>query len=1012
MISEFASRLVALFRSASAGARSLKRIEAGRALSITGRLTLILVLFSATLLGGLGALAYTSGRAGLQEAATSELLTRAIEKQAALESWIARGRTDIAVQAETPIVAEQAAILLSAAAGSPEAKAARDRLLTEFRPHVGSSAGFTELFLMEAKTGQVLVSTDPSKEGQLKESRSFFVNGKAGPYVSDMYYSATLGRPAMTAAAPVATAEGRLLGVLAGRLDLAVLNLLVNRRTGLRQTEDTFLTNSSGLLVTQPRFLPNPAVLQTPLHTEAVVRCLGGNSGVISTDDYRGVRALVSYHWLPEEKMCLIVKIDHAEAYAPSLAFSRTIALTGGLGLALAIALAVVLARTFTRPILALQIGAARLGQGDLQYRVAVKSSDEIGRLAAAFNEMAENLQHSLGQTAYGERMLSALSQAAQAVQRARTPEDVYQALGQQVRQLGYHDMVFTVAEDRAHLTVSALTFDTALLKTVENLLGFSAIGYRFALPPDGIWSQTVTSGEARFTDQIVEPMAAALPKLARPILRQIASSVGIEQMIVAPLRIGVHNELVGLLTIMGTGLLETDVPAVTTFAGQAAIALENARLYEEVEGRATELGRRVNELIALNNMAQIVVETVDTQRMCSRALAEALALVGVDAGTLFLLEPHSGDMVMNAHRGLTDEFVQAAGRLKKGEGLTWQAAETGEPVVMSDMSKYPGALKGYVQKEHIQSAAVIPLVGRTGVVGTMNLIATQPRTFDDSGLELLMTIGRQVAIGLERAHLHAALQAELAEHKLTEEQLAARTSKLEQSNRDLQDFAYVAAHDLQEPLRKVQAFGGRLADKYADAVDATGRDYLNRMLDASGRMQRLINDLLVFSRVSTRAQSFTKVDLDIVVRRVLSDLENRIERANARVEIIDELPAIQVDPTQMHQLLQNLIGNALKFQREGIPPVIRVSAQVSSNECQIVIEDNGIGFDTQYLDRIFKPFQRLHTRDEYEGSGIGLAICRRIVERHRGKIAATSTPGKGATFLVTLPVHQPGGDI
>jgi PAS domain S-box-containing protein len=241
---------------------------------------------------------------------------------------------------------------------------------------------------------------------------------------------------------------------------------------------------------------------------------------------------------------------------------------------------------------------------------------------------------------------------------------------------------------------------------------------------------------------------------------------------------------------------------------------------------------------------------------------------------------------------------------------------------------------------------------------------------------------------------------------KETEVNLQVYAAKLEQSNRDLQEFAYIASHDLQEPLRKVLAFGDRLANKYGEVLDETGRDYLKRMRDASQRMQTLINDLLTFSRVSTRAQPFTEVDLNSLIQDVISDLENQIDRTEGKVETSD-LPIIEADPTQMHQLLQNLINNGLKFHQEDIPPLVQVSADITANECLIFVKDNGIGFESQYLDRIFKPFQRLHSRQEYEGSGMGLAICRRIVERHSGEITATSALEEGSTFIVTLPIYQ-----
>lgn len=176
--------------------------------------------------------------------------------------------------------------------------------------------------------------------------------------------------------------------------------------------------------------------------------------------------------------------------------------------------------------------------------------------------------------------------------------------------------------------------------------------------------------------------------------------------------------------------------------------------------------------------------------------------------------------------------------------------------------------------------------------------------------------------------------------------------------------------------------------------------------------MQNLINDLLAFSRVTTRARPFVPVNLQEVTREVLSDLEARIERSAGRVEVGD-LPTIDADPTQMRQLLQNLISNALKFHRENEPPVVKVRGKILRGEsCELVVEDNGIGFDEKYRERIFGIFERLHGRNEYEGTGVGLSICKEIVERHGGSIKVRSAPGQGATFVITLPVRQPGEEV
>lgn len=249
------------------------------------------------------------------------------------------------------------------------------------------------------------------------------------------------------------------------------------------------------------------------------------------------------------------------------------------------------------------------------------------------------------------------------------------------------------------------------------------------------------------------------------------------------------------------------------------------------------------------------------------------------------------------------------------------------------------------------------------------------------------------------------------------EEQLRKHAAELERSNRELQDFAYVASHDLQEPLRKISTFTDLVLEEYGTTLEADGRLYLERVRAGAVRMSRLIKDLLAFSRVATRGQPFEEVELNDVLDDVLNDLEILLEDTGGEVRM-DPLPTVEADPVQMRQLFQNLIGNALKFHAPDVKPVVTVRGTVEHDDedeqqiCRIEVCDNGVGFEEKYLDRIFSPFQRLHNRSEYEGTGIGLAICRRIVERHSGTITASSEPGRGSTFIVELPVRTPEGSL
>ncbi len=339
----------------------------------------------------------------------------------------------------------------------------------------------------------------------------------------------------------------------------------------------------------------------------------------------------------------------------------------------------------------------------------------------------------------------------------------------------------------------------------------------------------------------------------------------------------------------------------------------------------------------------------------------------------------------------------------------------------------------GYTQTEIIGQKITIlmPEHLRTPHIDALkSYIATGVKKYSWKGIGFpgLHKSGKEIPLEIsfgeflkEGRHIFTGIVRDVTERKQSEEKLQRYTEELERSNRELQDFAYISSHDLQEPLRKVIAFGDRLKMKYSETLGEDGLDYLERMNNATGRMQTLINDLLTYSRVTTKAKPFNPVNLKDVISQIVVDLENRITQTGGRVDIGD-LPVIDADKTQMFQLFQNLISNALKFHKTGEAPVVTVKSRLIPSPqpspqrgegegkgrfYEITVEDNGIGFDEKHLERIFKPFERLHGRKEYEGTGMGLPICRKIVSRHGGRITAKSSPDKGSAFIVTLPERQ-----
>ena len=261
--------------------------------------------------------------------------------------------------------------------------------------------------------------------------------------------------------------------------------------------------------------------------------------------------------------------------------------------------------------------------------------------------------------------------------------------------------------------------------------------------------------------------------------------------------------------------------------------------------------------------------------------------------------------------------------------------------------------------------------------------------------------------IGRPEEHMVAVLFKDIAEKKRWEQDLKHYAQDLERSNQSLLEFTFIASHDLQEPLRKIKSFGRILANRFSTELGEEGRDYIDRMNSASERMQTLLRGLLEYSRVSNKGEQFTQVDLHQVMAEVLSDLEARLLETGGKVTV-GKLHTVHGDPLQIRQLLQNLIGNALKYHRPGVPPQVTVAGRkIKDHQVEISIQDNGTGFDMQQAGRLFEPFTRLHQKSEYEGIGMGLAICKKIVERHYGSISVESIPDRGSTFKVTLPLHH-----
>ncbi len=409
-----------------------------------------------------------------------------------------------------------------------------------------------------------------------------------------------------------------------------------------------------------------------------------------------------------------------------------------------------------------------------------------------------------------------------------------------------------------------------------------------------------------------------------------------------------------------------------------------------------------------LSKTASLLLASKDPEGVVNEICLEVMAHLDCHVFFNFLLHEKTDRLRLNTYSGIPKEEAQKIQWLDYGVAVCGCVARDRTPLIANNIFHTPDMRTELVKSYGIQAYACHPILSQGRLMGTLSFGTRTRSFFSSEDISLMKTITDQMSTAMERTRLIKALQ---NSRDFLEERVRERTAELEMKNRELQEFAYIASHDLQEPLRKIVTFGDILVEGAGGILDAESRDCVDRMQKSAGMMRVLIDSLLRYSRIATKQTPLKEVNLREPLEAALSNLEVAINEKAARVEV-GELPTLKVDPVQMIQLFQNIIGNALKFCSEATRPHIRIytpTLKADNNDAkgphQICVEDNGIGFDETHLNKIFIPFQRLHGKIKYQGVGMGLAICKKIMDRHEGKITARSTVGEGSTFIISFPM-------
>lgn len=994
-------------------------------MKLAAKLTILLALISLLPLLIAGYSSFNQGKQGIEAIIIERLNSITTLKEQGFDHWLETNRQSLLLLAQRPLVRVYTAELTALdASEDPSGYPHYSDLLSDHLiPKLNREGGFIELFILRVADGTVLISTDVAQVGKSYQDEVYFSEGQRGTYIQNAYYSSSRGKPLMTIVTPITDKQGNLIAVLGGHVNLDEMTQIMTQRSSPEATEETYLVNTSNFFVTEPHFEPGFSLKQT-VHTDGVTACLQRQSGVDTYENYQGILVIGVYHWLPETELCILTEVDQARALTPVILLRNANLIVGLVVVALVVLIGVFGTRSLTRPIAQLVVGAQEIAQGNLGYRIQLQSRDEFGELAAAFNNMVmarQQVEKDLRQSEEKFRNLADEITDGVAITVAGKNYWVNQAFAQifgytPAEMLGHGPELVIVPEElpalyeraqkRASGTYVPPYFEqTAIRKDGHRIyieLASKAISFddlaAVQLVVHDVTERRQVEEELRLhRDKLELLVAQRTQELAESEARYRILAEAAPDMIFVVDREDnvqyVNNLLAGQMDkrpeeLLGQPRLQAMRPLATEKQSALLAQVFDVAVLAESQDFVSFLYTDIwlsTRLVPIKNASGAVTAVLGVAHDITELKRSGDALQASEERLSLVIEA--------SNTGIWDWDIRTnevyySPRWKSLIGFADQELENRfdeweNRLHPDDKPRTLAALDAYLQHPEGNYTQEFRMLHKDG---SYRWILNRSAALIDASGKPYRMYG---------SHL------DITSRKEAEQALQRRSEDLARSNRELEQFAYVASHDLQEPLRMVTSYLQLLSRRYRGKIDEDADDFIAYAVDGAKRMHILINDLLTYSRVGTRGKELIPVDSAVVLEQTLMALQVRIEEHEAIITT-DPLPFVLADDVQLQQLFQNLIGNAIKFCGEASPRIY-LSVQRQEDRWLFSVQDNGIGLDPKYAERIFVIFQRLHSREEFEGTGIGLAICKKIVERHGGTIWVESELGKGATFHFTL---------